>query len=302
MARFRRRRLYRRSRHYGRRRRPSAARAVSRVTLAPRHQFLKLKCAMQFTNTAFSNDKCIFRFALQHPAFLTQQSTGVTPTEYGYKTFMLSGQFPFARGWDAYRHLFQQYCVHAVKIRGRLTASALNGVHVSTMVHPGLMTTSTNWVGGGEVGGLPLGGQSALCDDSAHTIKRYVNMNKLFGESVKKHDRYIHAWDQAGTVPGGTDEYWRGFFQVTMTPFQTMFGITPTNFYVMGVFTVTFYISAITVNTNVAPDTLMALQQISEPVTERTALGEPADAIPEQQRQFFSTGVASSSAVLKRRA
>lgn len=301
MARFRRRRMFRRSRHYGRRRRPSAARAVSRVTLAPRHQFLKLKCAMQVTNVDSTDIYMKLRFPLQHPAYLTQQNTSGIENSYGYQTTMAAGQYPFARGWDAYGHLFQQYCVHAVKIRARINIDALNGCHVSSMVHPGEMHDSSNWISGGEVGGLPLGSQTVINDQDTLTLKRYINLNKLFGESVKKHDRYIHDWDDALTIPPPGD-YWRGFFQLTVTPFQTLFGVTPSNFYTMVSLTVTFYISAITVNTNVAPDTLFALKQISKPVTSATALGEQADAVPEQQRQFFSTGVAPTSTVLKRRA
>lgn len=268
-----RRRSYRRRSGRRFRRRPSIGRAVlpRGQTFAPRHQYLKLKKHIDIrdavqgavpSTTAVSE---YFAIPLQRP-----QDTGSTGigggTQYTYSAPSK------ATGWDAYGNLFQSYVVAGVKVKVSALSlpyepsrpcavnNAWNIASTATALNPTQVPTGYQ-----EVAQSPLG-RTGVCDvGRPYLMKRYINMNTVFGEVVKKHDAYVHGWTDA--YNDATNGRGCLLFNVTCantgTPATGWHGHLPH----LSIELV-YYIHAVHTNPDAAPPALMAqLKSISSPTT-----------------------------------
>lgn len=270
MAYRRRRRMYGRRRRYSRRR-PSASRATlrGRLTLAPRHQYLKLKKIYTFKDArigiAATPDTSAVRAMLYIPLQLPGQITAL-----GALFANLTGDGE-ANGWSAYEKLFQRYVVAGVKAKVTFTSVQYNWTvplantenyycAVSRSAYDydqsGLPTTFEDVVR------TPYGQHQILTRDKPATFKQYINMNSLFGEVVKKHDAYVHDWDATVASDPTTK---RGCLIMNVETPHAQATFQRDWFPAISV-TLVYYIHALQVQPlGVAPAALMQLQAISQP-------------------------------------
>lgn len=288
MPRFYRRRSFRRNRggmRYGGRRnraRPSASRATPRTTLAPRHQYVKLKYNGYFKNTNAAVSTSLVCFSLQRPYGPFEPTPSVNETVI---------QNSEARGYTAYSTLFGKYVVHGVKIVLQCTnAAALPGA-MFVLTHP---TSAVNaaTINSYTYASYPMGhtlppsgnGEDFICH-----YKRYVNMNRVFGEIVKKHDSYVHVMDSTDTTNNGL-----GSFCVAIDT-----NTSGTHNWKLAV-VMTFYMSLLFVNSEVtAPSVQAQVIALSDPITPGTGVGEPATDTRDYT-EYMSTGAAHLKETLKR--
>lgn len=193
-----RRRRYSRRRSYG-----NAARAAlkGRLTLAPRHQYLKLKRIYHFRDAtvgigapALATTAGFISIPLQLPGYLVS-----TTSQYASIATIAE-----ANGWSAYSNLFQRYCVAGVKVKITFTSHPYLYSRPAAN-QPDFLCAVTRSAFPYDSGDLPTDwednavspyGVTGICTrEKPLTIKQYINMNSLFGEIVKKHDKYVHDWD-----------------------------------------------------------------------------------------------------------
>lgn len=279
--RYARRRPYRR-RRYSRKSRPRVSRAVlgRGMTFAPRHQYLKLKRTFLCEDTASKNGSSpalantyLFRVPLQLP--------GQDNAAMWDPVRMTMMQSNIARGWDAYGALFERYCIAGVKLKFHCMPNPYNNIAASGSQHGGAVVWTvptamsyddanrpSNY---GAISDAPLArSHGVVSGTKALSFKRYINMNTLFGEVVKKHDKYVHAWDVLYTNANAKLGHCVIFVDQAHSFGSAFRDFAPT-VYVEAV----YYVHALFTNTaGISPVALEALKAISEP---GGALGEPKE-------------------------
>lgn len=291
-----RRRRYSRRRYGTRRRRPNAARATQRLTLAPRHQYLKLK--WNWTGKPVYggvNDEYSHCWGLQTPFDPTRAaSAGSFAGTQGNQNSVL--------GWTQYQQLFSKYVVHGVKIK---MVMASNSVRTSDGSYQFQVITNVSPEdcgfdgAGGIIASLfsdmkarPYARSFIMNGDRPVVDKRYINMNRLFGEVVRKHDRYVHDWEDSGTTPVGNSrpgEY--RMYMVDTANYQHGTGWPAINI------TMTYYISALYVKSDFLPPLAAALvADASAPL--KMQVGDRTDPVAQEMREGLTTGVAAHKEVI----
>jgi hypothetical protein len=276
-----------------RRSRPSAGRAVPRTTLAPRHQYLKLRAtyAIDFAQSSLVDDHHSVQFALQMPysSLWSASYTTVNP----YSVFLRGSDAPL--GWTSYQSLFSQYCVHGVKVVTKFQCQHADTCMYS-IVEPDAVSTTRNSAPDHPYAPANLsrpGTKVTVGNQSQNwTDKRYINLNRLFGLSVKKHDAFIHGWKDAGSSDYSYDLrkglYQIGFFRINP---QKNDGLSFGNATV----TLVYYLSAVNVRAEFLTTTeAAAVKAVSNPLTED--LGSPSTATATNYQSMQTTGFAQTSA------
>lgn len=241
------RRMYRRSR------RPNIARSTlkGRLTMAPRHQYLKLKRVLSFNEdnsvAPAAQDQAWVNLWLQAPNYYTTYTTTNYAADY---TFI-------PVGWEAYNNLFTKFVVAGVKIKmtfcsvgyNRNASSAKHDTSFYVAINRSAFDIATVPAQIHEVEGGPYGEVHSVTPDKPLTLKRYVNMNSLFGEVVKKHDAYVHNWASvaAPTTPA-TSAQDPGIFQIVMVSAGKLTGAQRDYFPSVRV-QMTYFVHAISSNT-----------------------------------------------------
>lgn len=193
-----------RRRRYSRRRYGNVSRATlkGRLTLAPRHQYLKLKRVFTFRDATIGVGPT--------PGNATQLGTIKIPLQLPGQSTTLLGQYSDissmqeANGWSAYQNLFQRYVIAGVKVKISGVADPYEWA-TPTSVASSYNVAVTRSAFAYDVAGTPgsfdqaaispYGVSGVITRDRPLLIKQYINMNSLFGEVVKKHDQYVHDWD-----------------------------------------------------------------------------------------------------------
>lgn len=291
-----RRRRYSRRRFGMRRRRPNAARATQRLTLAPRHQYLKLKWNWVGRPTYVgSNDEYSHAWGLQTPFDPTRAASAATWAGG-------AGNMSSVLGWTQYQQLFSKYVVHGVKIKLILSSNAIRNTDQSYNFQI-LTNVSPEDCGFDGPGGLtasifadqrarPYARSTIMNGDRQFVDKRYVNMNRLFGEVVRKHDRYVHDWEDAGTTAVGNSR--PGEYRLFM---QDGAGVAHGNGFPVINITMTYYISALYVKSDFLPPLAAALvADASAPL--KMQIGDRTDPVAQEMREGLTTGVAAHKAVI----
>lgn len=211
---YKRRRSSRRRRYARRsRRRPSVSRAVLRggMTFAPRHQLLKLKGIYEVADdqmildvAPLTQNEGYCHIPLQRPGGLDAL------TEYSYGgSLQPNVGFGNATGWDQYASIFQQYVVAGVSVKLEVLpcqykhavtngdCGAFSVAVGATSLYKGATGLPVDYTG---ISKAPMSKTYTVDRGRPITIKRYINMNTLFGEIVKRHDQYVHTWDSAYTA------------------------------------------------------------------------------------------------------
>lgn len=207
-----RRRRFSGRRRYSRRRRPSVSRAVlpRRLTMAPRHQYLKLKRQVVFIDSTNLSVGALspvtsggFAFALQLPGSQLADGTANSWLRFSRYTSIFDPSTE-ALGWTAYGSLFSKYVVAGVKIKITCSSVPYNQAASTWNLEnfTGATTFSAYNLGDAlspttyqDVVASPLGRVHGVLGRSKPlVIKRYISLNSLFGEIVKKHDSYVHQW------------------------------------------------------------------------------------------------------------
>lgn len=284
--RYKRRRGSRYGRRY-RRRRPNAARATIRGTLAPRHQYLKLKYCQYITDNAGTNPLRTlsrqFVFGIQQPSRPYRNTIVPQPTD-------LKEQFPSSSclGWDKYGTIFSRYCVHGVKIKVHVTtqSNATDAWNVLDTVVPEGNTSTAYTLS--DIVARPYTRHFILNANRTLTFKRYINNNLVFGEVVKKHDRYVLDWPASGAIASGSNP---GSYVINMLDTDQNTGTTSQSpqFNI----TMTYYISALSINADPGVSAAM-LKTISDPVNPDTLIGDQPEPNSAAWQTAQGTGVAQS--------
>jgi hypothetical protein len=283
--RYKRRRGSRYGRRY-RRRRPNAARATIRGTLAPRHQYLKLKYCNYFVDdgTASPNRTVSrqFVFGIQQPSRPLRDSISPFPAD-------IVEQIANAPclGWEKYGTIFSRYCVHGVKVKVHISqqSNATDAWHILDTVLPEGNTSTAYALN--DIIARPYTRHHILNANRTLTIKRYINNNAVFGEVVKKHDRYVHDWVAGGTVDANTSA---GSYVINMFDTDQVTGTSQTPQFNI---TLTYYISALSINADPGVSALM-LKSISDPVTSETLIGDQPRPNSQAWQTAQGTGVAQT--------
>lgn len=299
-------RRYRLRRRSFRRRRPNAARATNRITLVPRHQYLKLKANISWTGkaSAVSNAASNIWLNLQDPGGCLLHAGTIA----GFSTVTLTrlgSTKAYCLGWTEYDAFFDSFCVHGVKYRvgARVSHSAAalsnnqgaGSNEMMMLVTPQQASAVTDLPLAHLWGSMPLG-KAKMINQGTGSFRGYVNMNKLFGELVKKHDRYVHKWDpvnDSAHVPGepGQDRGFLGFGVYAVGP-----NSHDIEFYWTA--SLTYYLSAMSINNALTPSAAMLLKEMSQPVSADTMLGEINDPDTQARTKAVATGVATTRAGL----
>lgn len=287
-----------RRRYGGRRRRPNAARATIRGTLAPRTQLLRLKSCFtvnSWDGTAADYNGEAFGIQLQVPSnpYRNTLTGAITGTSQG-NAIGSAQEVAYARGWSAYQNLFNNYCVAGVKISGSILWETFNntGNHMNFafMSSPELSNTTVpaieTW------GSLPLGWSTpgVRANAGLYKFKKYINMNRLFGEVVRRHDQFIHNWADIGSNPSGSF-YPAGYFGIGC--YRTLSPDTTWNYAITWNIKIVWYVHAMSVNTSIVgtvPSAMVA--EMTEPMTEATMLGSIRDPTTTDYQQAVGSGVA----------
>lgn len=201
--------LYRARRSYGRRRRynrrrPSTSASVPRSTLAPRHQYLKLRTSfsLQSNPAALGNYGVILSLdnpsdsikALNVAVNLPTAAMVVTPG---------SSLNRVALGYAEYGQIFSRYLVHGCKVSATValepTASSVNNSSAAFIMVPRIDTVpiATEYE---MTARLPLTTQHIATFSRPAYIKKYFSCSKIQGRSVKLFNEYYYPW----TLPEGT--------------------------------------------------------------------------------------------------
>lgn len=274
-----RRRIMRRSvRGYGRRRRfsrrrPSTARSVPRTSFAPRHQYLKLRAAFSYANTAGLSSLQPITFNLDRP----YQPLTAAPN------WVRSGSIE-PLGWNAYGSLFQRYVVHGSKWVAKFHYRATSTTSPLVFQYPlnwAVSTEATTALTGDDTRSAPISGMLMLKNDNTATFSRYFNNNRIMGQSVTKHDRYYRAW---GDVSTAADAYIK--FEPQGTSTEDLYAF----------FTVTWYISAVSSNSRLADPAAMA--QLAAFTTPWTKGPEDPDPAAFEHQRALDTGVTMNKRAL----
>lgn len=288
-----------RRRSFRGRRRPSASRAVLRgTTLAPRHQLLKLRTAFNVTadeTITAAYEGFAFMLFLQDPSNPFRAISGPL---FGIP---VTDGPTFARGWNAYKNLFNEYCVAGAKVElqatvDRVVATTNNqSFELLTLANPLSNLTASLVAPLNEWTSLPLGTRQSVSKNIGYNtrFKRYYNMNRMFGEIVKKHDKYVHEWPTSGSSPTGSD-FTSGSLNVALhnaSATGNSYSFTAT----INV-KITWYIHAMSVNTEITPSgpSMAFLKEVSEPMTEM--LGEPLKPDLLGQQDGMATGEPKNAA------
>lgn len=312
----RRRRFGTRSRRYGRRRRPSAARAVPRSSLAPRQQYLKLKSVTQLTCMLRSRDG-------ENQADAIPIELGLLYSNINYSPFAATptqtpgnwmGTVPAEPlGYSAYKNLFQEYVMNAVKLRVQVNvnppygtvwynssgpaygpAVVANATYARTyapFADSEFSNDLTEWAA------MPNGRMSLLSAGNTFRDKMYISMNKLWGTRVKNRDRFVRNWaDTLGDIPA--DALANCMLSVWI-PIGIADGtgggsnMTNTTWTVSCTIQQTFYLTAQAVMSFYTPPAAMALASLkSTGALPAAPLGDPApDVISSSSLKAAYTGV-----------
>lgn len=207
---YRRRRMYgSRRRRYSRRRYGNVSRATlkGRLTLAPRHQYLKLKRVYTFRDATIGVGPT--------PGNATQLGTIMIPLQLPGQSTTILGQYADvssmqeANGWSAYQNLFQRYVIAGVKVKISGVADPYDWGAPSTWSsswNVGITRTAFAYDSPGipanfdQAAISPYGVSGVITRERPLLVKQYINMNSLFGEVVKKHDLYVHDWDSTAVT------------------------------------------------------------------------------------------------------
>lgn len=270
-------------RYRRRRRRASQAYATNRSVLAPRHMYLKLRGNLEVFDETLkgasyeptNNPASTFGVCLQLPQLLSFANNTLPSLRWDTPSAQT------VTGWDAYGQLFTQYVVHGVKVKGVVSmpnpfdtstvgmtkpqwlkgcqfAYTFTAFDASVAASSGSNPRPSNY---SEIVDSPYGKFMHLNAGETRTFKSYCNMNKLFGEVVKRHDKYVHPWKQ--TAPTAGTDITQGSFIMSCANMAS----SGWHYYVPSVtLQMTFYISALSVNTRSEDQVAMAqLRNLSNP-------------------------------------
>lgn len=243
-----------RSRSYGRRRRynrrrPAASTAVPRTTLAPRHQYLKLRTSFHlFTDpsvTAFYG--CVLN--LDNPSVPVQNlNAAVVGTPLVASPSLVNDRV--ALGYSEYGQIFKKFLVHGCKVVCHIdlenTQASNTAFNSSSCIWLPRIDNSTVTTGYQQVARLPMSFQNVVTFSRPTTVKRYFSTSKIQGRSVKLFNEYYYPWDLPVSSPtnGST---------LQMYTEQIELGIRM-NFR----FTMTYYLSALEVKSDFSDPAAMA--------------------------------------------
>lgn len=270
-ARMRRRRGYGRRRRYGRRsRRPRASRAVPRISLAPRHQYLKLRQSLSIVNTAAGGMTWVMRPDVPYRPFGSLTNVTITPGSGVADTPPL--------GWSGYGQLFQRYCVHGTKYTAKVLYDQGSSTKTAIATDWAAMTEAVTSGIGYALRRFPVSGIITVGSTKPTYFKKYLNRNSMMGQNVSKFDRYIFDWNK-----NDSGELFIQFYTDAVPSGATL------SFY----FTITYYLSALSVN---AQGNEPALLELTEP---GNPLGTVTDGLAEDHQGVMSGDIAHSSAALR---
>jgi len=284
---YRRRRMsggYGRRRRTGRRR-PSTGRSVPRTTLAPRHQYLKLRAAidMNYTGTAVTEP---LRFGI--PLDIMK---GLTFSLLPVATDNNSDVAPL--GHTEYGNIFSKYVVHGVKMSLRVilrfsASSAGNNSYNVGICH------STSPDGGYKSGNpttlaaFPLGSMITVSRDRPAFIKRYVSTSKVAGRPVSSYSDYIRLWDDSADPTDG-----QHVNPKLVTTIRT--DNIGQNDVVSISGTLTYYVSAVAVKEDISAVAALKVNMLTDP---GVPFGEPDRTSALDHEQALNTGVAQHKRTL----
>lgn len=231
------RRSYGKRRRYGRRsRRPAASTAVPRTTLAPRHQYLKLR-----TSFAISTNATV----TGHYGFILSTDNVGNPVK-GLDTYPVAPSAAaaanppatndrIALGYAEYGNIFRKFLVHGCKLQATVAyQGSSDGVNnaCSFVMVPRIDQTNitSNFF---ETSRLPLATQHVLTYARPLYLKRYFSNTKIQGRSVKLFNEYYYPW----TLPVNTTD---GQSSVHFQTEEVEIGSTLTFRFVL-----TYYVSAL---------------------------------------------------------
>lgn len=267
-------RSFGRRRRYGRRRprRANAGRAVPRTTLAPRHQYLKLKSSfvIEAQAPAATVRQVGFQLGLDSPPDCVRQL---------FRTQLKSGEdTALPRGWTEYGNIFDQYVVHGCKLRISVSRSVASTAVQDTSIGFAARAQSNNvdaTTYQSSLASLPMGGRVFKPNDRAVVIKRYYNMSRIQGRAVTKFNDYFKQWSDA------TATSW--FSLVTTQQLDTY------NDYWYFNIDIVWYVSAtaVKVETGVAAATVDLLANRADV----SQLGEPETPLAADHQRGVNTGV-----------
>lgn len=282
------RRRFGRRRRYARRRRVATSRSVPRTTLAPRHQYLKLRMSidMNYTGTATPVPVrvgiCLNR--------VRNSLTTYTPNP-GVNNF--SSVAPL--GWTEYGNIFAKYVVHGVKFNLRhryRIAKAENGYFQQNLIAGyALHTTQDGTIisnqSPSQLAAYPLGGFLYASAGRMGHLKRYVSNSKIAGRPVAQYSDYIHDWDGTlGTTPPAPNKLLMSFCTENI-PINDTWAMEGT---------ITFYVSAVAIKENITAGQAMAVNALTDP---GVPIGEPSKADALDHEVLLSSGVAQHKRTLE---
>lgn len=246
------RRSYGRRRRYGRRRPPTSA-AVPRTTFAPRHQYLKLRTSFTVTSDDTVNLPINMWYNLENPsAPHGGLLTGSQVFTYSPNTVPELA----CLGYAEYGNIFRRYLVHGVKFRAHCqltnvaSSNPSNGSVMLTFVPRidnlpiSLQSTS--------IPRLPLAASVVTTFQRPAVFQRYYSLSKIQGRSVKLFDQYYHDWTLPTASAAGTSLMLYTERIETNTRLDLRI-------------TMTFYISALDVKSDISAAAAALVQQLAEP-------------------------------------
>lgn len=197
---YRPRRSFGRRRRYARRR-PAASTAVPRTTLAPRHQYLKLRTSFQLlTNEAVANGFYGVVLNLDNPSTPVRNTN---PIPAGAGTPIIASPAidtdRIALGYAEYGQIFRKFLVHGCKVVCHIdlenTLSTNTAHNSASCIWIPRIDASAPALGYQQTARLPLAQQQVVTFARPTTLRRYYSCSKVQGRSVKLFNEYYYPWD-----------------------------------------------------------------------------------------------------------
>lgn len=275
---------YGRRRRFGRRR-PSTGRSVPRTTLAPRHQYLKLRAAVNVDYTGDGTQPIRFGMPLDIMKGLVFSVLPINASN-------TSDVAPL--GHTEYGNIFSKYVVHGVKFNLRFifrfapvndgTRAYNIGICASTTPDGGYKSGSA-----ASLAAFPLGSMLTVTRDRPGYYKRYWSCSKVAGRSVSNFSDYIRLWEDSADPDDVTNHVNP---KLVLTVRSSTVGI---NDILLTTGTVTYYVSAVAVKEDISALGAAAVNALTEP---GVPFGEPDRSDALDYTSAVNTGVAQHKRTL----
>lgn len=274
---------YGRRRRYARRR-PATGRSVPRTTLAPRHQYLKLRAAVNMVYAGTGTEGIRFGIPLD-------LMKGVVFTPLPATVANTSDVAPL--GHTEYGNIFAKYVVHGVKFNLRFLLE-LSGTAGGTNTYNFGVCFSTTPDGQYKNGtpaslaAFPLGSLVTVTRARPYFMKRYISTSKVAGRNTSAYSEFIHLWEDSA-VPTD-DQHVNPKLVCTVRS-----GNIALNDSVQIIGTVTYYVSAVAVKEDISALQTVAVNALTDP---GVPFGEPDRADALDHDVALNTGVAQHKRTL----